>query len=184
MEPDANAPAAPAEGGDAAAEQTTTSYDRYIPYSGGSAGWFENSGVLKSEQPNNYQFRVEMDRPEVRSRQFERWGPAFDRRGDERKRHRLPVNLVQGSTRTAVTTWDINTRGIRLQFTEPTDLKAGEQLQVELLDVPEGSAVITLDAQVVWVEESGATHRLWNVGIYFPTMTADDAAVMTDQLGV
>ena len=48
-----------------AAEETP--HGRYIPYSGGSAGWFENSGVLKYERHQNYQFHREMDLPEVRS---------------------------------------------------------------------------------------------------------------------
>lgn len=182
MEPHAAAPSADAQEPDA--PQATAGSDRYLPYSGGSAGWFENSGVLKSERFNNYRYHVEMDRPDVRSRQFERWGPSFDRRRDIRKRHQLPINLVQGDVRTPLVTWDVNTRGIRLQFTERTNMVVGQDLKVELLDVPEGEPVLTLDAQVVWVEESGATHELWNVGIFFPTMTSADTAVMTEQLGV
>lgn len=184
MPPDSNAASEPAEASQGAADQTVSDEGRYIPYSGGSAGWFENSGVLKSEQPNNYRYHVEMDRPEVRSRQFERWGPSFDRRGDPRKRHQLPINLVRNGVRTAMTTWDINTRGIRLQLADAGGLASGENLQVELLDLPGGQPVLTLDGQVVWAREEGTTQKLWNVGIFFPSITHDEAAQMVAQLGV
>ena len=40
----------------------TTKDGRYIPYSGGIMGWFENAGVLKCEHPNNYRYHEMIDR--------------------------------------------------------------------------------------------------------------------------
>ena len=63
-------------------EGEVTEAGRYIPYSGGTMGWFENSGVLKCEKPNNYLFYTAMESDLIRSKQFERWGENFNRRGD------------------------------------------------------------------------------------------------------
>ena len=152
---------------------------RYIPYSGGSAGWFENSGVLKSEQRNNYHFDKEMDLPEVRAKQFLRWGPAFDRRQGDRKRRSVHINLLKEGSSTALTTWDINSRGIRLQFDTSPTLAIGEQVSVEILGAVDGSPLALLDAQVIWMDQVGETRQLWNVGLYFPMVSAEiSAAVM------
>ncbi len=163
-------------------EPDVTPSGRYIPYSGGSAGWFENSGVMKSERRNNYQFDKEMDLPEVRSKQFQRWGPAFDRRTGDRKRRTVPINLLKEGSSTALTTWDINNRGIRLQFETPPALVIGEQVSVEVLDAPGGAVLAMLDAQVIWLVQMGATREVWNVGLFFPFVSAETASLLAQLL--
>lgn len=156
---------------------------RYIPYSGGSAGWFENSGVLKSELRNNYGFRAEMDLPEVRTKQFLRWGPSFERRGGTpRKRRQLPIRLLSSGETRELTTFDINNRGIRLQFAEPPGMKVGDEFGVEVLDAPEGSMRIMLQAEVIWMDQASGTRDVWNVGLFFPEISADSAAQLTTLL--
>jgi hypothetical protein len=174
MEPDSSAPEPTTDGKEESISADLTPRGRYIPYSGGSAGWFENSGVLKSERRNNYLYHQEMDLPEVRSRQFERWGPAFERRGGTpRKRKELPINLLREGSSTPITTWDINNRGIRLQLTEQPDMAVGDELSVELLDAPDGKVLTLLDANVTWLEQAGATRQVWNVGLFFPYISPE-----------
>ncbi len=50
----------PPTGADAL-QAASTYKGRYIPYGGGSLGWFENSGVLKCEKGNNYKFHTAID---------------------------------------------------------------------------------------------------------------------------
>lgn len=179
-------PGAPASGEDRAAESAggeMTQGGRYIPYSGGSAGWFENSGVLKSERRNNYQYHAVMDLPEVRAKLFMRWGPQEERRGGiPRKRRELPVNLLWEGSSVPMTTWDINNRGIRLQLTEAPSFSEGSELSVEVLGSPEGESRVLLDAQVIWMEEIGTTRKVWNVGMYFPNITAEAAVTLRELL--
>jgi len=163
-------------------EPDSTPRGRYIPYSGGSAGWFENSGVMKSERRNNYQFEKEMNLPEVRAKQFLRWGPAFDRRKGDRKRRTVPINLLKEGSSTALTTWDINNRGIRLQYDTPPALTIGEDVSVELLDASGGKVLALLDAQVIWLEQTGTTRELWNVGLFFPFVSAEIASLLSQLL--
>jgi PilZ domain len=180
-EPSAPVPAeAPAQ---KPARSEATASGRYIPYSGGSAGWFENSGVLKYERHNNYQFHREMDLPEVRSKQFERWGPAFDRRQGDRRRRELPINVLREGKATGLTTWDINNRGIRLQLASEPAFGKGDSVSVELLDAPGGKALTLLDAQVVWFEQVGTTRAVWNVGLYFPYVSPESGTILTQLIG-
>jgi hypothetical protein len=75
-------------------------------------------------------------------------------------------------------TWDINNRGLRLQFTEPPRLSNGDEISVELLAGPEGEVLTLLDAQVIWIEELGTTRKLWNVGLFFPYISAESAVTL------
>ena len=176
----ADAPEAPAV---EPATTDSTRRGRYIPYSGGSAGWFENSGVLKSERANNYGYAEEMDFPEVRGKQFLRWGMGDDRRSSARRQRKLPVNVVLGERTLAMTTWDINERGVRLQFTEDLGLEVGRDLTIELLEEAGGAPRQTLDGQVIWLEQGGSTRAVWNVGVFFPYVSAEDAATLRTLLG-
>lgn len=166
----------------APATTEATRSGRYIPYSGGSAGWFENSGVLKSESRSNYRYHEEMDFPEVRGKQFLRWGMGTDRREAARRQRKLPINLVLGERSVAMTTWDINERGVRLQLTEDLGLEVGRDLTIELLEVADEASVLTLDGQVIWTEQAGSTRPVWNVGVFFPYVSAEDAAALKSRL--
>lgn len=171
------------EGQQESSASENTREGRYIPYSGGSAGWFENSGVMKSERRNNYGFHVEMELPEVRRKLFERWGPNEERRqAGPRSRRQLPINVLRDGESTAMRTWDINARGIRLQFTEPPRLSNGDEVSIEVLGGPEGEVRTLLDAQVIWVEELGSTRPVWNVGLFFPYISAESAVVLNEIL--
>ena len=156
---------------------------RYIPYSGGSAGWFENTGVMKSEQRNNYRYHQEMDLPEVRARQFLRWGTGEERRESGRKRRQFPLNLVLGDRTVAMTSWDLNERGLRLQYTEDLNLTLNGDVTVELLDKQDGKPRVIVDAQVIWVEIGQSTRSVWNAGLFFPYVSAEDTAVLRRFLG-
>lgn len=186
MEPDSTLPEAIEDGTEETEESISadlTPRGRYIPYSGGSAGWFENSGVLRSERRNNYLYHQEMDLPEVRSKQFERWGPTFNRRaGDPRRRKEIPINLLQEGRSTPMITFDINNRGIRLQLTELPDLAVGDELSVELLDAPEGTVLTLLDANVTWLQQAGATRQIWNVGLFFPYISPEAGVTLNEIL--
>ena len=183
MDPKPTAPAGEANGEQESISADLTPRGRYIPYGGGSAGWFENSGVLKSERRNNYLFHREMDLPEVRSKQFERWGPAFNRReGGPRERRELPINVLREGSSTPMTTFDINNRGIRLQLTEPPDMAIGDELNVELLEAPGGRVLTLLDAHVTWLEQAGATRRVWNLGLFFPYVSPEAAVTLNELL--
>jgi hypothetical protein len=162
----------------------STQQGRYIPYGGGSAGWFENSGVLKSEHRNNYRFRQEMDLPEVRAKQFLRWGETANRRaGSPRAERKLAINLVQGGTSRQVLTQDMTDRGVRLQFMDEANLSEGENCIVELLSPGDNAVLASLDAQVIWVEEERLKRSVWNVGLFFPHPSAESLAVLGSLLG-
>jgi PilZ domain len=184
MDPDRNGPAAAGETAEPKAEPEATQRGRYIPYSGGSAGWFENSGVLKSEARNNYQFQKEMDLPEMRTKLFLRWGPAFDRRQTGVRRRRVvPINLLKQGSSVAMNTFDINSRGIRLQFDAAPTLALGDEVSVEVLNAPGGAVLTMLDAQVIWQEQSsGAAREVWDLGLFFPFVSAESSALLTQML--
>jgi hypothetical protein len=157
----------------------STQQGRYIPYGGGSAGWFENSGVLKSEHRNNYRFRQEMDLPEVRAKQFLRWGEAADRRsGSPRTQRKLPINLIQNGASRQVLTQDMTDRGVRLQFMDEANLSEGENCTVELLNPDDNAVLASLDAQVIWVEEERLKRSVWHVGLFFPHPSTEDKAAL------
>lgn len=145
-----------------------TEEGRYIPYSGGIMGWFENSGVLKSELPNNYLFYTALDDEQVRITQFQRWGERFNRRGDRRRvRRETEVELRWGEHTVRGTTRDISTHGVRLQLTQAVPLTKGARVNTALLEPGTGEVMADAPGTVVWFEHIGKVRAVWQAGISF-----------------
>jgi hypothetical protein len=152
----------------------TTSDGRYIPHSGGLMGWFENSGVLKRELPNNYLFHTVIDAQSVRRKLFGRWGGGEDvnRRITERfhASRQVSIKLVWGDNSVEATTRDYSTHGLRLQLAGEEDpgLKKGDEIHVHILDSPgAGEPLFDVGAHVMWVTSGGRKRSVWTMGLAF-----------------
>lgn len=155
-------------------EGEVTEAGRYIPYGGGTMGWFENSGVLKCEKPNNYLFYTVMESDLIRSKQFERWGEHFNRRGDRaRVRKELGVTVKVGRSTIRGSTRDISMHGVRLQFFEEFSLKKGDSTHIKLHEGDSDDVFLEFDARVVWSEKIGRIRPIWAVGMTFVEMTPE-----------
>lgn len=131
-------------------------------------GWFENSGVLKNEIPNNYLFYTVMQSDEVRSKQFERWGERFNRRGPrDRKRKNLNITIRTDDAQVQGATQDISIHGIRLQFLEEVGLEKGQNSTVQIHKGDTTEVLVEMNAKVVWVEKVGRVRTVWNIGLTF-----------------
>ena len=153
----------------------TTEEGRYIPYSGGSMGWFENSGVLKSELGNNYLFYTAMASDRVRSMQFQRWGERFNRRGDRQRVRRMTgVTLGVGRETVRGTTRDISRHGVRVQFLEEVTLQKGDSTHLKVHQSEDSDVVVfEADARVVWAERIGKIRPVWNLGMTLHELTPE-----------
>lgn len=152
-----------------------TEEGRYIPYSGGCMGWFENTGVLKCELPNNYTYFTVMASDRVRSKQFERFGERFNRRGDRRRFKRMTgLTLTMGKQSVRGTTRDISRHGVRVQFIESVELNKGDEVKLKV-HADEKTDAVALDCRgrVAWCERVGRIRPLWNLGITFMELTAE-----------
>jgi hypothetical protein len=147
-----------------------TADGRYIPYGGGCLGWFENSGVLKSEIGNDYTLHTAIDQMAVRRKLFHRWGGDVNRRAALRERivAEVPLNLVWGEHKVAGLTKDFSPLGLRLQFTEDPGLTKGQTVQVHVVAQPKSDETLfEIDSQIMWVSKVGRRSPRWNVGIGF-----------------
>jgi hypothetical protein len=143
---------------------------RYIPYGGGSLGWFENSGVPKSERGNDYKFHTAIDTAKVRQRLFERWGDDVNRRIETRYdvTRPTPVRISWAGETQEAETKDLSARGLRLQLLQETGLKIGDKITVHIFQRPDYTQeVLTLSSEVMWVARVGKRRQVWNVGIGF-----------------
>jgi hypothetical protein len=158
-----------AKGKDLIREETSTE-GRYIPYGGGSLGWFENAGVPKSERGNDYKFHTAIDTAKVRQKLFERWGDDVNRRVETRfdVSKPTPVRITwEGETQEAETK-DLSATGLRLQLLQETGLKIGDKITVHIFRRPNfEDEVLTLASEVMWVARVGKRRQVWNVGIGF-----------------
>lgn len=152
----------------------TTADGRYIPHSGGLMGWFENSGVLKCELPNNYRYYTVIDAQSVRRKLFGRWGggETVNRRVVERhdSSRQVNVTLVWGDKRADATTRDFSTHGLRLQLLGDEDpgLKKGDGLQVQIVEGPGATEpLFDVEAHVMWVTSGGRQRSVWSIGLAF-----------------
>ncbi len=169
---------------------------RYIPYSGGSMGWFENRGVLKCELANNYLFHQVMGSEYVRSVLFQRWGQVTDRRAARRLARDNSVNLLMSGEapedtpyivqwpegRLSGVTHDISHYGIRLQLSEPVEFTKGTRVTVQLLDA-EGNGMLEVASRVIWIKREVVVRPVWFVGIAFTEITHGTEMLLDDFLG-
>jgi len=145
-----------------------TSDGRYIPYSGGSAGWDENTGVMRREQANNYNFQTVVTSEEVRRIQFYRASDGFDRRKGKERFYKVTAvevawegGFVDGQTR------DISLQGMSLQFVDEITLQKGQEVEVRLKGEKNAPAM-SIRAVVMWNGQTGGPRRpLWSLGIAF-----------------
>lgn len=150
--------------------EETSAEGRYIPYGGGSLGWFENSGLLKCEKGQAYKFYTAIDTAKVRQKLFERWGNDVNRRMETRFEMQKPTPVTikwEGNSQDAESK-DISAHGLRLQLLEETNLKIGDKITVHLFkkqDSKEES--LELASEIMWVARVGKRRMVWNLGIGF-----------------
>lgn len=150
---------------------------RYIPLSGGCLGWFENSGVLKIELPNNYAFHTVLDEATVRRVLFQREGSEISRRLDERVEveRKLYVTILHEESSHSALTKDVSANGLRLQLVELTEMQKGDSLKVQLKhEESDDKVAIELGAQVMWVARVGTRRIVTNLGLGFPSISESD----------
>lgn len=150
---------------------------RYIPYSGGCLGWFENGGVLKCELPNDYKFNTVLDPATVRRVLFARWGDNVNRREDERidVESEVHVSVKFNDEVYEALSKDVSAHGLRLQILENVEnLEKGQSVTVSLKHPDQGKKeTIDIDSQVMWVARVGKRRAITNVGIGFTHITDD-----------
>jgi hypothetical protein len=152
---------------------------RYIPYSGGSLGWFENAGVPAAEKRNNYQYYTAMDAGTVRAKQYLRSGLLAEKRRAARRNvnGKLFVAVKSAQEDKSLRIMDISTHGMRLQYVgDDIALKTSDRVLCRFLDTPDGPTLLALTSTIVWSEKSGKTRALWNFGIDFPLMAEEQLA--------
>ena len=168
---------------------------KYIPYSGGSLGWFENKGVLKSEQRNNYGFHRAMDSEYVRATLFQRWGQVTNLRKakrmakensvyllmSDRPEQETPYHLKWPGGRLSATTRDISHYGMRLKFTEEVMLSGGELVTVQLLHA-NGEVMLEVESRVIWVKREEIVRPIWFVGVAFTQITTETENTLQELL--
>ncbi len=173
--------------GDKASTRAETMEDgRYIPYSGGVMGWFENRGVMRSERPNNYRFHSVIDAKTVRQKLFQRW-----EKGDSANRRVSPRFEVAGSISVSLE-WegnkivalgkDFSSYGLRLQIQqEEVGLKKGDMVHLKIYNEPEQRTTkFDIESQIMWIDRAGRRRPVWNLGISFPTITLDESDALKD----
>ncbi len=149
---------------------------RYIPYSGGCLGWFENSGVMKVEKPNNYQFFAALDADLVRARQFERTGSKVNKRRSRRKEldPEMKITLKWGKDSKTAMCKDLSAHGMRVQIIdEQVTLKKDDKVQLQVHDKSGRTLLLDLACAVMWAERAGKLRAIWTFGVTFPTLTAE-----------
>lgn len=151
-----------------------TEEGRYIPYGGGIMGWFENSGVMKSELGNNYRFHELMQSDAVRTTQFQRWGQRTNRRTvDKRYRKDRGVVMLLDDKEVQGTSRDISGHGLRIQFLAEPNVQKGSECHLKLYESESGPEIVEMDARVVWSEKIGKIRPVWNVGMTFTDLSEE-----------
>ena len=160
---------------------------RYIPYSGGTMGWFDNSGVLICQQGNNYLFHTIWDSEEIRQKQFHRMGSSFNRRTSaKRQGTKIPVRITWGRGKNKKS-WegfskDVSMEGMRLQFREELGVQKGDVFKLEVLRREGGDAEFELESTLVWGELVGRSRPVYNMGIQFRNVKKDKKEKLRDLL--
>ena len=159
---------------------------RYIPYSGGLMGWFENRGVPRRELPNNYRFHTVIDAQAVRRKLFERWGkgetgnrrvsPRFEIEGN------ISVSLEWEGNKLVALGKDISSYGLRLQIQqEEVMLKKGDMVHLKIYNDPEQRTTkFDIESQIMWIDRIGRRRPVWNLGVSFPTITMEESDALKE----
>ena len=160
---------------------------RYIPYSGGTAGWFENSGVLNCQKENNYQFFSVWDSEEVRQKQYHRMGSSFNRRtAKDRSKVRIPIRISWGRGKNKRswegTSRDVSLEGMRLQFKEELGINKGDIFKLDLLKREGGDPQLELEATIIWSELVGRTRPVFNMGVQFHNMKKEKSIKLKEMI--
>lgn len=164
----------------------TTSDGRYIPYSGGIMTWYENAGILKCEEPNNYRFHEMVDAEAVRMKLFERWGGGenISRRASERHTLRRPISLLlatDSGSIVACSAKNYSSHGLRLQLegAEQSGFAKGDKIRVMIQDGPDsGQILFDIASQVMWVMQVGKTQPTISIGIAFMDLSQEKRGVL------
>ena len=178
-------------------DMETTPHGRYIPYSGGSMGWFENQGVLRCERSNRYRFHQVMESEHVRAALFQRWGRTTDQRGAERIAKDNSVNLLMSDRSVPETafhlktasgvlegkTKDVSHYGMRLTFGEAVQLYRGDVVTVQLMDRSGREVALELPATVIWIKREVVIRPVWFVGVAFQQLTDKTESFFSEFLG-
>jgi hypothetical protein len=156
---------------------------RYIPYTGGSLGWFENCGVSKVELPNDYQFFMAIDSDWVVMTQLERSGMKKDRRATVR--HRLnpetSVALIVGEQPHAAKCKNLSAGGIGAQvIAEVQAVYKSDPIRVQIHDKSGKNLLLELTGSVAWAEKSVQAGTTWTFGIVFPELTPEKAEMVQE----
>jgi len=157
------------------AESTHQSDGRYIPYSGGSLGWYENTGVPARERGNNYAFHKAIDGEVVRAKQYLRAALRSEKRRSARRivQEEMLVGLHTSKETKTARVFDISKHGMRAQYIgDDIQLRPGEKVQVRFQG-KEGGLLLELTCTVVRAWKAGRTRTLWNFGLDFPLMKDD-----------
>ena len=165
-------------------DDETGAEGRYIPYSGGSLGWFENSGVPKVERGNNYKFFTAIDTVKVRQKLFERWGDDVNRRMEGRTvvEKETSVTLVWDGGKARAVTKDLSAHGLQLQLLEDPGLAKGDKISVHVQESTGEADVIVLASEIMWIARVGKRRLVWNLGIGFVDISPDDEIKLTEYL--
>ena len=165
----------------AAVRKDTLEDGRYVPHSGGLMGWFENSGVLKYEQANNYRFHTALSAEAVRSKLFERWsdGENINRRASGRHELNREVNATlawTGGTFRAVLK-DYSRHGFKMQIIEEVfGLNKGDETRMRIYSGPDREHIeFEINSRVMWISSSGREQTVWSVGLMFLDFSEHDA---------
>ncbi|HUJ75784.1 MAG TPA: PilZ domain-containing protein, partial [bacterium] len=105
---------------------------RYIPYSGGSMGWYEQTGIPKVEMANGYLFHTAVDAHVFRAKRFQRSGTVQDKRAAVRitLRNDASVTLQWGGQTHLARVKDLSAQGLRVQILDDVTINRGDTIQV------------------------------------------------------
>ncbi len=146
---------------------------RYIPYSGGSAGWFENSGVAKSEQGNNYTFHTAVDKVKVWQKRFERLGQDVDHRTEQRQiaEGETPVAVNWGDRAVEAIMNNFSGNGIRVVMKEEPGFQPGDTVSVRVHPNEFFKTELAMiDSEVIWIKKADGNGGRWHVGIGYAAL--------------
>ncbi len=183
--------AAPAAGGEQGGQGVIESQHqrdgRYIPYSGGSLGWYENSGVPAREKSNNYGFHTAIDSDMVRAKQYLRAGLRAEKRRSPRRAlsEELAVTLKTGKEEKSARAFDVSRHGARVQYIgDDIVLRNSDKVLCQFLGKGGEAPVLELMCTVVRSWKVGKTRTLWNFGVDFPMLNPEQLAKLESYAGL